>query len=174
MGYVFQTAYVWKDVAGGLPDRGDVQSFVKLGDLTSVLLRAFKPTRLAWKELPFGLPGRDVGQRFRIAHASLERLGDVDRWVMLQTCRCVVPFYGHRPTRGSAFGQVTPGMALGFYDDDREGGFVLVSNGGIGVADPVLVDAEGARAWLEAEQWETMPMLLAAAGRLRAVAEPGI
>ena len=130
MSYRFQTTHRSFDPDPVAPVRGGVERFVGLGDVTEILVRAAPKSdhRLIWRSMAFGMVTRGIEGGNRLSHANHDQLFLVERWCRLTNMRFAVPIYGDRTASSEPFRRVGPGWALGYYDPQPLGGFVLIAN----------------------------------------------
>lgn len=118
-----------------------------------------------WLQSRYGMSfPKSNGSRQLIWNARDDKLTTVETWAQLIRQRFAVPVDAYVENAPSETWHVGPtGWMLGFYDTDRNGGAVIVTEQGpTDERRPVLVGRDSALAWLAAQQWEALPLLATA------------
>jgi putative SOS response-associated peptidase YedK len=115
-----------------------------------------------WLQSRYGIAfQKSGGGKQLIWNARDDKLDSVETWSQLIRQRFAVPvdaYVENAPGETWYVGQTA--WMLGFYDTDRDGGTVVITEQGKGDERlPIMVGRETALAWLAAQQWEALPLL---------------
>lgn len=120
-------------------------------------------TSYTWMSSRYGmiLPG-ERGRRNLVWNARDDRLEAVETWARYVRQRFAVPIDAYSENDGvEMWRSGGPAFLVGFYDADLAdgGGAVAVTTQDGDRRPPVLISRADAARWLEAPQWEVVPML---------------
>lgn len=130
---------------------------------------------LEWMETRYGVMLHRGGRRQLIWNARDDKIATSDTWTRLNRQRFAVPIDAYVENSPTETWFVGPdAWMIGYYDDDRDGGCVTITETGVG-ADriPVLVDAAAAEAWIRADAWDAEDIMRAAPRIVYRKAEAG-
>lgn len=140
-----------------------VGQVVRAGQAAVVLIE--ERGGLEWMETRYGVMLHRGGRRQLIWNARDDKIETSDTWTRLDRQRFAVPIDAYVENAPTETWFVGPqAWMIGYYDDERDGGCVTITETGIG-ADriPVLVDAAAAKAWILADPWDAGDVMRAAA-----------
>lgn len=117
--------------------------------------------QMRWMASRYGmlLPQAGSGRQL-IWNARDDKLDTVELWARLIRQRFAVPIDAYVETTSDETWYVGPdAWMVGFYDTEANGGAVAVTEASGDRRVPILIGRDDALAWLEAQQWDALPML---------------
>lgn len=114
-----------------------------------------------WLESRYGMMlAGERGTRNLVWNARDDKLETFAPWLRLIRQRFALPIDAYADKNGVEVWRVgEPAFMLGFYDTDAGGGSVAVTEQINDARPPILVSRSDAARWLEASQWEALPLL---------------
>lgn len=117
-----------------------------------------------WLAIRYGmqLPAAGRGMQL-IWNARSDKLATVETWARLIRQRFAMPVDAYVENAPAETWHTGPtAWMVGFYDTDRDGGAVVITEGEVDGSRrlPVLVGEETAMEWLSATQWNAVPALM--------------